>query len=268
MANGDINALGVTVIVLFFAIVAFLLLGALLFQQRRSKALSLLGRNFGKPLEFQSPDDAPRTFVQYGYMTSRIGQVLLHSWGVLFAVGYIYMVLFTWLSYSPKFQAPPFGLEIFGSWDGLLAPWLLVFTSIHIIGIFLVLMWPAMRSGFMMPMNDLGMATHIVIEEDVPFDTDATMVDPDDFRSGFRHRLRQSAAKAGKRLSRAKCRTVKLFRRALAHKRSAKAKVERGKRLLLRPPVRMQLPQTSRNKALALRSTFITISTARAIVVA
>jgi len=146
--------------------------------------------------------------VQNGYQTSTIGQILLYSWGLIFAIGYGYMVLFTWLSYSPKFYAPSCGLEIFRNWNGLLAPWLLIFTSIHIIGMVLVLTWPAMRSGFMMPVDNLGLATHVVIEEDVSFDTDASMVDPDDFLTGLRRRLRRKAAQAGRRLQRAKCRTV------------------------------------------------------------
>mmetsp|Transcript_79095 Transcript_79095/g.173426 ORF Transcript_79095/g.173426 Transcript_79095/m.173426 type:complete len:146 (+) Transcript_79095:53-490(+) len=133
MAKGGINAVGIVVIVVWFSIIVILLLGALLFQRQRTQALCR-GRKFGRPLEFQSPDDAPRTFVQNGYQTSTIGQILLYSWGLIFAIGYGYMVLFTWLSYSPKFYAPSCGLEIFRNWNGLLAPWLLIFTSIHIIG--------------------------------------------------------------------------------------------------------------------------------------
>jgi len=204
---GDlINDAGIWLCTTVVLVLVFLALLNGLFQFNRKQVLDSLQEPFGKPLTFHSPDDSVRTFKQYGFVYSTYGAILLHSWVALFAIGYIYMILFCWLSYSPQFLAPGFALEYFGGWNGLMAPWLLIFTIDHILGMVLIFTWEAMRTRFMYPVSSLADATHVMIEEELPFMTEDFLVDPD--TEGHLDRLKRHGSKVQARFKRAKCRTV------------------------------------------------------------
>ena len=53
----------------------------------------------------------------------------------------------TRLGTRAKFFAPGFALHAFGGWNGLMGPWLVVFTVTHIIGLVLIICWEACPSS-------------------------------------------------------------------------------------------------------------------------
>lgn len=148
-----------------------------------------------KKLTFHSPDDSPREFKQSGYRYSLLGAILLNFWVVFFAVGYVYSVVASVLNYADdggilwwknmpdfmqKFLKPCYGRSGRSGYQSFMGPYCIIMTLTHILWIILSLTWDSLRIRFMTPTDSLGDdATHVLIEEDLDFDTDADLADPD-----------------------------------------------------------------------------------------
>jgi len=203
-----VNELGICVIGVTVCLIVALILFNALFQYTRAEVMAGLEDEFGKHLTFHSPDDTPRLLKQFGFAYSVWGSILLNSWVGIFVVGYIYMILFCWLSYAPQFGAPTFALQAFGGWNGFMAPWLIIFTMVHIIGMALIVCWEAMRTRFMLPVSHMADATHVMIEEEASFMTDGNILDPDSARESTMAQLKRRTSRVQVRFQRANCRTV------------------------------------------------------------
>lgn len=208
MTGPDINDAGILFIAVYVGIIASAAALNMIYHWNRREYVATLEVPFGKPLEFHSPDDAPRSFVQYGFVYNWYGSALLNFWVGIFCAGYFYVVVLCWLSYAPLFFAPSFALTFFGSWRGLMAPWLIVFTFTHIIGMALIICWDAIQPRYMTPVVSLRDSTHVMIEEDLPFMTDEGLVDPDAVNTGPMKKLKKRALAVKARFQRATCRTM------------------------------------------------------------
>eukprot|EP00929_Paragymnodinium_shiwhaense_P069047 TRINITY_DN34836_c0_g1_i1.p1 TRINITY_DN34836_c0_g1~~TRINITY_DN34836_c0_g1_i1.p1 ORF type:complete len:1365 (+),score=345.52 TRINITY_DN34836_c0_g1_i1:125-4219(+) len=181
----EVNCLGWTVIWGSILVVAVLLLLDTVFVLVREQHLHRLQekagkRGLGKELVFHSPDDTPRHFMQFGMVQSKLGVSLRGAWALMFAIGYLYCIVGTWIAYAPQFGAPVRVVEAFGGWRGFAGAWCVVFTLAHVIWLLLILLWDPVRARFMYPVDDMSEATHVMIEECLIENTDADLVDPDE----------------------------------------------------------------------------------------
>jgi len=184
--------------------VSFCLLCALtfIFMVIRKQEANIVGRR----LTFFSPDESPRDFKQHGFVTHPLGTLVLYSWVVYFGVGYCFMGVTCVYSYADLDRPQSsflstWPLEVLGGWDSFMHPWLLIFTLVHIIGMFLTVMWAAVQTIFMFPVALMSEASHVMIEEHVPFQTDDDLVDPDivsvtkRFTKKLAHRYKRAVAR-------------------------------------------------------------------------
>lgn len=192
MAGAEpLSAFTLWFIVGLIAVIASMVLCSVLFsmvrhteKKRVLRALSERGEEFGKPLIFHSPDDVPKYFKQFGFKSSTIGRCVFASWIVFPAMGYILMIVMCYLSYTVAngYYFPPsakYWQDFFGSWEGIMMPWCILFTVVHVLAGFMSKMHSAGRARAMFPCVSMRDATHIVIDEDVPIHPD-DCYDPDE----------------------------------------------------------------------------------------
>lgn len=224
--NGFLTCMGPTAvwtISLYFLSIIVLLVGTLAFLKMNQKQQGPNRKALEKRLTFHSTDDAPRDFNQAGYKFSPVGALLLYSWVVLFGVGYLYVMMASFLVYAPTgfllfVDSWPTWMNLFfrpcatgsGStfsggkhgWSSFMGVYCMVITGTHILWLVLSMVWETMRVGLMTPMPTLGEgATHVLIEEQLSFDTDDDLVDPDagvigKLEASFRNCTKMFAASA------------------------------------------------------------------------
>eukprot|EP00435_Cladocopium_sp_Y103_P047504 s943_g14.t1 len=162
---------------------------------------------FGKALIFHSPDSVPRNFVQFGYRSNICGTICDYSWLVLPLAGYLVMIWGCYIAYviSDGIPFPPGGdywKETFGSWNGLMLPWCVWFTIVHITaGVaskFYTAAWHHLSPG-----KYFG---SWIVDEQVFVDPD-DVVDPDETQ-GEDSWINKRLARLTQRVKRAKARQV------------------------------------------------------------
>lgn len=163
------------------------------------------GRSASRRLTFQSPGDAPRTFQQSGLVVSHAGTALLVAWVALPAIGFVLVVVGTALSYFPGFYVP-----VFGSWDGLMTPWLVVFILTHLLAAVVITFYSTMRMWCMLPASRMSESTHIMIQEEVPCLDEGALPGPEgeDAQPGLFRGLQARAAALQRSLARVSERTL------------------------------------------------------------
>lgn len=68
-----------------------LLASNVLFMLYRDQRAGTNNHFAAKPLEFHSPDDAPRTFKHSGILDSKLGTFLLYNWTAFFVAGCVWV---------------------------------------------------------------------------------------------------------------------------------------------------------------------------------
>lgn len=170
--NGAATAFCIALIVFVVA----LSLATLVFMVERRRRTRYVARR----LTFFSPDDSPKDFKQHGFVKDRIGSLLLFSWIIFFTGGYLLMVILVTSVYATDDNIiPTWPLRVLGGTESLMHPFIVLFTTVHAVGMFFTLMWEALRTRFMIPVVLMSEATHVMIEEHVPFQTDDELTDPD-----------------------------------------------------------------------------------------
>lgn len=182
---------------IYFQIGVLMVMGlatmAFMFYRRREilrvqKEAKKLGGQWGQALIFQSPDDIPRHFVQYGFKSTWVGTAVVYSWVVAPLVGYILMAIGCYLTYTvgQDLYAPPsvdFWKRAFGDWNGIMAPWCVLFTLVHVVAGVMSKFMSAIRARALLPVARMADATHVVIDEDVSYNPDNTS-DPEGRKQG------------------------------------------------------------------------------------
>lgn len=166
---------------------------------------------FGKALIFHSPDSVPRNFVQFGYRSTICGTICDYSWLVLPLAGYVVMIWGCYIAYviSDGIPFPPgvdYWKETFGSWNGLMLPWCVWFTIVHITAGVASKFYTAMSAHSMLPCVSMEDATHLIVDEQVFVDPD-DVVDPDETQ-GEDSWITKRLARLTQRVKRAKARQV------------------------------------------------------------
>jgi len=166
---------------------------------------------FGKALMFHSPDSVPRNFVQFGYRSTICGTICDYSWLVLPLAGYLVMIWGCYIAYviSDGIPFPPgvdYWKETFGSWNGLMLPWCVWFTIVHITAGVASKFYTAMSAHSMLPCVSMEDATHLIVDEQVFVDPD-DVVDPDETQ-GEDSWITKRLARLTQRVKRAKARQV------------------------------------------------------------
>lgn len=161
-ANGGIiiNDLGIATVLVYFGVMVLQFIGCFVFQVYRRRVQAGIMQSAEKKLKFESPDDTPRIFRQYGLKFSIVGYCLLKSWTVFCILAYLYMIVFFVISQQEKAYK-----AMFGKFEALRTPWFMVFTATHLIMGVLVYLNGALNSLFMLPTNRLSDATHIAVYE-------------------------------------------------------------------------------------------------------
>jgi len=180
--------------------IALLSLATLCFMVERRRRTRYVARR----LTFFSPDESPKDFKQHGFVKDRIGSMLLFSWVAFFGVGYATMAIAILFTYATEDNLiPSWPMDLMGGRESMMHPWIVLFTIVHIVGMFFTLMWEALRTRFMIPVLLMSEATHVMIEEHVPFQTDDDLTDPD-----MISKFKTHAKKLSHRYQRAVARTV------------------------------------------------------------
>jgi len=187
MGDGGLNALSLGLIYGQVGLLGIMAFATFLFRVYRDNAFKKLkrsGQKFGAPLIFHSPDGVPREFQQCGYCSSIVGNIVIYSWVVLPLAGYVVMIWGVWISYTiaDGLYFPPsvkFWKDTFGDWNGLMMPWCLWFTIVHLVAAVVSKFIGAIQAGSMLPVASMKNATHLIIDEDLPMDPDACY-DPDE----------------------------------------------------------------------------------------
>eukprot|EP00928_Gymnodinium_smaydae_P013850 TRINITY_DN15027_c1_g1_i1.p1 TRINITY_DN15027_c1_g1~~TRINITY_DN15027_c1_g1_i1.p1 ORF type:complete len:1307 (-),score=256.90 TRINITY_DN15027_c1_g1_i1:267-4187(-) len=181
-----------------FGVLTVMSLSTAFFMSYRSSVMKRVKDNadeWGKELIFHSPDDSPRRFLQYGYRSSVVGSCVVYSWIVMPLVGYVIMAYCAMYPFGPIYEVP----KAFGSWDGIMFPWCVLFTVVHVLLGIMSKFYQALRARSLMPVDSLYDATHVVIDEDFSVDEEA-VEDPDEEGLGsLLHQMRGRYQKAKSR---------------------------------------------------------------------
>lgn len=171
---------------------------------------------FGKTLVFHSPDNVPRNFVQYGYRSNLCGTICVYCWLVLPLAGYVVMMWGCYIAYviSDGIPFPPgvdYWKETFASphassWNGLMLPWCVWFTIVHISAGVASKFYTAMSAHSMLPCSNMEDATHLIVDEQVYVDPD-DVADPDETQAEDSW-ISKKMARCTQRVKRAKARQV------------------------------------------------------------
>lgn len=125
-------------------------------------------------LTFHSTEeDKEKLLLQSGFKTSLVGQSILVGWFAMMIAAFIAMVVLATVSYYYDIYTS-WGTD----WNGIMGPYIVVFAIFHIIVAFMIQFYDSIRTKFMLPEIDLGEATHVLIEEEVPEMDDSDMLDP------------------------------------------------------------------------------------------
>merc|ERR1719346_613737 len=81
--------------------ILFVAIASAIFLFLNTRNVGEARKTLQKRLTFHSTDDTPRDFTQTGYKFSWVGAFLLYSWITLFALGYIFLVMASFLVYAP-----------------------------------------------------------------------------------------------------------------------------------------------------------------------
>eukprot|EP00931_Biecheleriopsis_adriatica_P039456 TRINITY_DN22565_c0_g1_i1.p1 TRINITY_DN22565_c0_g1~~TRINITY_DN22565_c0_g1_i1.p1 ORF type:complete len:1348 (+),score=245.05 TRINITY_DN22565_c0_g1_i1:60-4046(+) len=173
------------------------------------------GTEFGVPLMFHAPDSVPRHFKQYAYRSSPLGTLIIYSWVFLPLAGYVVMVWGCYIAYviSDGIYFPPsakYWKDTFGSWNGLMMPWCVWFTIVHLVAGIASKFFSTMGARSMLPCASMKDATHLIVDEDHIVDPD-NVHDPDEEEADDTW-VAQYFARMSKKLKRASTRQVLLIR--------------------------------------------------------
>lgn len=143
-------------------------------------------KSYGMPLMFHSPDSVPRKFTQYGFRSSWIGTLVIYAWVFLPLAGYVVMIWGLWIAYviDTGLYFPPstdYWKKVIGTWDGLMMPWCIWFTIVHILAGIASKFYTAMSAQSMLPCASMEHATHLIVDEDTYVDPD-DVTDPDELK--------------------------------------------------------------------------------------
>lgn len=135
------------------------LIGCLVFLRFKERRYG--DRNWTK-LEYHSPDDSVHMFEKSGLVYSRVGDLLLKSWAFIVAIGYLFLLVFSFVSLSDTATK-----ATFGGWDELAFAWTVIFTATQIIYGILLYLGDSLNSSFMLPAANMKQATHMNIREKI-----------------------------------------------------------------------------------------------------